>query len=74
MKWLVLWLTITSFSVPCVDEYGREYVSDGLVCHTTIRKNMCREFDTAEDATLFIEIGSDYGDLDMFTMKIGECP
>ena len=64
MKWIVIWIAVTSYSVPCpsvpaLDEYSGTrpitYTSC-LVNHTdSTKKDMMKLFETKEEALLFIE-------------------
>jgi len=70
MKWLVLWVAINSYIVPCpsdcggVDEYGIENPCTetlAIACWHTDREEMSREFYTFNEAKHFVLEGLERG-------------
>ena len=65
MKWIVVWIALSWFSVPCdtgptsyVDEYGRESMTTTVTLMNCIdhkQREMERYFDTLEEAQAFVK-------------------
>ena len=65
MKWVVVWIALSWFSVPCdtgpsivTDEYGRDYISQSTTCMHCMdssERTMRRYFDTVEEAQAFVK-------------------
>jgi hypothetical protein len=68
MKWLVIWVVIQTFNVPCVpvlqppDQFGREYYSmatNAVACFEEKKSEHYEFFESIEDARTFIEAGEE---------------
>jgi hypothetical protein len=65
MKWLVVWIALSWFTVPCdngpsvvTDEYGRDHISMVTTlehCMDSSEREMQREFDSLEAAQDFVQ-------------------
>lgn len=64
MKWLVTWIVITWFSIPCpvsppsFDEFGREHISNSVtlgICYDSEITRHERYFDARKEAESFIK-------------------